>query len=59
MMRVRVSKEVKKEARKVARSLGVSLPLVVEHVFRRFAAERRLVVEESGARGYVGRPSQY
>ncbi|OGG72916.1 hypothetical protein A3A38_02745 [Candidatus Kaiserbacteria bacterium RIFCSPLOWO2_01_FULL_53_17] len=47
MVHVRVSKKVSKEAQKVARSLGVPLSLVAEQAFKRFAAERQLIVEES------------
>ena len=47
MVHVKVSKKVRNEAQKAARSLDVPLSLVAEQAFKRFAADRRLVVEES------------
>ena len=46
MVHVKVSKKVRNEAQKAARSLGVPLSLIAEQAFKRFAADRRLVVEE-------------
>ena len=47
MVHVKVSKKVKRDAQKAARALGVPLSLVAEQAFKRFVAERRIVVEES------------
>jgi len=46
MVHVKVTKKAKNRALKAARLLGVPLSLVVEQSLRRFADDRRLVIDQ-------------